>query len=196
MGVMADLVVAVPLAGVATAGSMVLTFRSRLRRSVQLVPGRRVDVPWRWRWSPRRAPMLHRRLQRSCQVVLAATGGKAAYRSGPLRRRGRRRGEQETSILQTTGRALLDQAARVDLRLVAADRGGPAWRRLHLPMLASEVAGIEASCVRLAQLSHAFAAHLDSVTAPESLAPQPDLLLDAMEAALADLRQPDHVADS
>jgi hypothetical protein len=194
MGVLVDVLVGVPLAGALTAGSVALSIRSRLHRSLRLVPGRRVDVPWRWRWSLRRPAVLHRRLQHACQVVLAATGGAGAARARSGRRRRRR--DQDTSILQTTGAALLDQAVILDRRLVAADRGGPAWRRLHLRSLASEVAALEASSLRLAQLSQAFDDHLDAVSARgAAAAPQTDLLLDAMEAAIADLRQEEQTAE-
>ena len=163
MGPLGEVLIAIPLVAAVSVGSVGLTMRSRLRRSLRLFPGRRVEVPWGWRWSLRRAPVLHRRLQRSCQVVLAATGGTAAR--PPRSRRRRHRRDQDASILQTTGRVLLEQAANIDHRLVTADRGGPAWRRLHLPALTSEVSALEASCVRLAQLSRAFDDHLDSVTA-------------------------------
>jgi hypothetical protein len=179
---------ALVVAGLAAAGWVAWTVRARLDRSLRLVPGQRVDVPWSWRWSVRRAPLLHRRLQRSCQIVLAATGGAPTYRRARLRW-GRRAEEQETSILQTTGRSLLDQAVNIDLRLVGADRGGAAWRRIHLPAIADDVAGLEASCLRLAQLSAAFDDHLDAVTGRRSdSSGRTGNLLDAMEAAIADLR--------
>jgi hypothetical protein len=187
----------VTAAGALTAGSVALSMRSRLQRGVRLVPGRRADVPWQWRWSPGRAAMLHRRLQRACQTVLAATGGPSAHRPRPRRRRGRRRAGTEASVLQTTGRALLDQAVGIDLRLVAAHRGGSTWRRLHLPALSAEVATLEASSVRLAQLSLAFDEHLDAVTTSGGTpAERADLLLDAMEAAIADLRQDGAAAET
>ena len=92
----------------------------------------------------------------------------------------------------TTGRSLLDQAVALDLRLVGADRGGTAWRRIHLPGLAADVAALEASCLRLAQLSAAF----DAVTARRTTSSQPTAsLLDAMEAAIADLREEEQPAE-
>jgi hypothetical protein len=182
---------AIAVIGLTTAGSMAWSVRTRINRSLRLVPGRRIDVPWRWRWSLRRAPLLHRRLQRSCQVILAATGAPARSR----RRRGRRR-DEEATILQTTGQSLLDQAASIDRRLVGADRGGAAWRRLHLPGLAAEVAALEASCLRLAQLSAAFDDHLETVTAKRSASSaRTNHLLDAMEAAIADLREEEQAAE-
>jgi hypothetical protein len=193
MDVLVGVLLGVVAATAVGAGSVALTMRVRLQRSVRLVPGRRADVPWRWRWSLGRTAILHRRLQRCCQTVLASTGGAAAYR--PRRRRGRRRHEADPTILQTTGRALLDQAVSIDQRLVAVHRGGTAWRRLHLPALQAEVDGLESSSVRLAQLSRAFDEHLDAVTARGGTpAEEADLLLDAMEAALADLRQVGHSA--
>jgi hypothetical protein len=197
MGPLGEVLIAIPIVGAATTGSVALSMRSRLHRSLRLVPGRRVDVPWRWRWSPRRAPLLHRRLQRSCQVVLAATGP-AVGRPPRTRRRGRRRrGEQETSILETTGRVLIDQAISIDLRLIAADRGGPAWRRLHLPALRSEIAALEASCLRLAQLSRAFDDHLGAATSrgPTAEPERAELLLDAMEEAIGELRREEQTAE-
>jgi hypothetical protein len=194
MGPFGEVLIATSLLGAATAGSVTLTMRSRLHRSLRLVPGRRVDVPWRWRWSLRRAPLLHRRLQRSCQVVLAATG--SATGPSPRRRRGRRR-QQDTSILETTGRVLIDQAISIDLRLIAADRGGPTWRRLHLPALQSEIAALEASCLRLAQLSRAFDDHLGTVTSRRATV-EPErakLLLDAMEEAIGELRREELTAE-
>jgi hypothetical protein len=194
MGPFGEVLIATSLLGAATAGSVTLTMRSRLHRSLRLVPGRRVDVPWHWRWSLRRAPLLHRRLQRSCQVVLAATG--SATGPSPRRRRGRRR-QQDTSILETTGRVLIDQAISIDLRLIAADRGGPTWRRLHLPALQSEIAALEASCLRLAQLSRAFDDHLGTVTSRRATV-EPErakLLLDAMEEAIGELRREELTAE-
>lgn len=196
MGPVADVLIAIPVVGAATVGSVALAMRSRFRRSLQLMPGRRVDVPWSWRWSLRPGPVLHRRLQRSCQIVIAATGRSTV--DPPRARLGRRRhrGEQDTSILQTTGRVLLEQAANIDRRLIAADRGGPGWRRLHLPALRSEVAGLEASCLRLAQLSRAFDDHLGTVTAQRPSSPErATLLLDAMEEAIGDLRREEQAAE-
>ncbi len=195
MGPLGEVLIGIPLVSVAAVGSVALTMRSRLKRSLRLVPSRRVDVPWHWRWSLRGAPMLHRRLQRSCQMVLAATGPSVG---DPARsRRRRRRNEQDVSILQTTGRVLIDQAASIDLRLIAADRGGPAWRRLHLPGLRSEVAALEASCLRLAQLSRAFDDHLGSASAPRqaAAAPRAELLMDAMEEAISELRRDPQTAE-
>ena len=196
MNTVAEVLLAVLLVSVATLGSASMAMRSRVHRSLRLVPGRRVDVPWYWRWSPRAAPVLHRRLQRSCQLVMAATG--RAVGDAPRARRDRRRArrDQDTSILQATGRTLIEQAAGIDMRLTAADRGGPGWRRLHLPALRSEVAALEASCLRLAQLSRAFDEHVGTAAGhPGSQPPRAELLMDAMEEAMGELRRDPQAAE-
>jgi hypothetical protein len=178
-----EIVVAATAGGTAFAGSVALVMRRHLHRAGRLVPDRAGAAPLGWRWSPRRAAVLHRRLQRSCQVVLAAIGGPSAYRRRTRWRRHHR--DDDGSMLRSTGRALLDRALALDDRLVAADRGGPAWLRLQLPGLATEIAAIEASAFRLAELSRAFDEELDAAALGDGAAPE--LQLDAMEAAIADL---------
>ncbi len=86
-------------------------------------------------------------------------------------------------MLDAAADELLQRALQTDARLAEMDRRGGAWRRLHLPALASEVRAVEAGAMRLAQLR----AELDG--SPPSMPAAPaEELLDAYEAALADLR--------
>lgn len=164
-------------------GSIAWVVKRRLGRSNRLVPGRSSPVPWQWRWSLGKPAMLHRRLRRACQMVVAATGGPDAYRR---RTKWWRRSSQDTSVLHTTGRLLLDQALSLEEQLVAVDRGGASWRRMHMARLSGEVRSVEAAALRLAQLSKALDEHIESSAGGET-PQQPELLLDAMEAAIAEL---------
>ena len=172
------------LAGVVAATTVVASLTvgvvlRGLRRANRLVPDHRTAAPLAWRWSPRRAALLHRRLQRACVLLQAAT---SRTRPGRPHRR-RRRPCPSPSVLDAAADELLQRALQTDARLAEMDRRGGAWRRLHLPALASEVRAVEAGAMRLAQLR----AELDG--SPPSMPAAPaEELLDAYEAALADLR--------
>lgn len=166
------------LAGILGTGAVALSLSvgivlRRLRRANRLVPDRRTPAPLWWRWSPRRAAQLHRRLQRSCALVLMAA--ESTERKARRRRRG-----TPPSMLAAAADELVERALRADGRLADAGRRGPAWRRVQLSALAAEVRAVEAGAHRLTRLR----AEIEAAAAPE---PAEDLL-DAYEAALADLR--------
>ncbi|MHB1929526.1 MAG: hypothetical protein ACYDEN_05570 [Acidimicrobiales bacterium] len=175
------------LAGAAAASVVVLSLTfgivlRGLRRANRLLPDRRTPAPLVWRWSPRRAAQLHRRLQRACALLQATADPLAEARRA---RRWHRRPAASPSVLGAAADELLQRALQTDACLAEVDRRGGPWRRVHLPALASEVRAVEASALRLARLR----ADLDRSQQPVRAAPAEELL-DAYEAALADLRSP------
>jgi hypothetical protein len=173
--------------GTAVVALTVGVMMRRLRRRNRLVPDRRTAAPLTWRWSPRRAALLHRRLRRSCELIAAVLGDASRPRRRlPLPRR---RQEVPGTVLETAGRELLERAVVADARLADIERRGPAWRRLQLPAVAAEVSAIESAALRLVQLDGELRQQsqgIDVTGGPD----RAELLLDAFEAALAELRPP------
>jgi hypothetical protein len=180
--VLADAVLAATGAVVVAVGFSVASMARQFRRANRLLPSRRSPAPLWWRWSPRRAAVLHRRLRRSCEIVVGVVG------AGDRRRRwARRRVTDRASVLQAAGADLLERAVAVEHRLVEAERAGPLWRRRELPGLAAEVAAVEAAAARLARLDGQLRAHPVGGEGPDGA----ESLLDAFEAALGELRPRD-----
>lgn len=170
-------------AGVVGGGALVVT--RRLRRANRLAPATRgaSPAPTTWLWSFRRAAVLHRRLQGVCELARQASVPAVAP---PRRRRLRARPTTLPSPLERIAGELTEQAVTLDGRLVAADRLGSRWRRPAMAAIEADVRALEASAARLARLSAAWRQRLDEATRipPADLERQ----LDAMEAALAELR--------
>lgn len=155
----------------------------RARRANRLLPRHRTPAPLRWRWSPSRPAFLHRRLRRACRLLTdtgAAVG--SSGRRLPLPGRSRRRRPTPGGVLDVAARELIERALAADTRLVELHRRRGTWRRARLPALAGEVHAIEQAAVRVARLR----ARLEEVRRPAP--PQAEQLIDAYEAALAELR--------
>jgi len=182
-----DLVTDVAVA-VAGSGTAVIALSAglvvrRLGRSNRVVAHRRSPAPLTWRWSPRRAPILHRRLRHACAVLTAVVGTPR-----PAGRLLRRRQPAPSSSLQQAGHQLLERAVTLDARLVDADRRGPLWRQRELPALAREVHAIELGASRVASLAEEVRSYGAGEGSFGSLPGSAEHLLDALEAALAELR--------
>jgi hypothetical protein len=157
-----------------------LAFR-QAHRANRVSPLEASDAPLRWLVSMGRPAQLHRRLRRSTAMVIAATQ--------PFESAGRRRRRRDnTGVLDGAGRELVRRAVALDARLVACDKGGSLWRRRQLPDLEREVATLERSSVRLAALSIDLRQHLDELHGGAPQGDDVELGLDAIEAAIGELR--------
>jgi hypothetical protein len=166
--------------GVVTGVGTGLAFR-QAHRANRVSPLEPSDAPLRWLVSLGRPAQLHRRLRRATAMVVAATQPFEA-----AGRRQRRRGT--TGVLDGAGRELVRRAVALDTRLVACDRGGALWRRRQLPDLEREVATLERSSARLAALSIDLRKHLGELRGSPSPDEDVELGLDALEAAIGELR--------
>jgi hypothetical protein len=167
------------IAGLATG----LAFR-QAHHANRVAPSSPSEAPLRWLVSPSRPAQLHRRLRRATRMVIAATQPLT-----PSRRRRRSRRNRDSGVLDGAGRELIRRALAVDARLVACDRGGALWRRRQLPDLARDVYTFETSAARLASLSTDLRRHLDELGGVQSSDDDTELGLDALEAAIGELRR-------
>lgn len=151
-----------------------------LRRRLRLVSNRANWVPLAWLVHPGRPAQLHRRLRSACQTVTALVGA-------PTRLRHPSRRHQPSSPLARVGAELVDQALGLDARIVIASRLTGPHRRSTLYELAAEVRSVEAAVQRIGQLDSVWKEHQRSL-GPGSYQPSLELRLDALEAAMAELR--------
>jgi hypothetical protein len=188
MSTVVEILASVLTSGIGVAAFIVFSIRRRMHRANRLIAGRRSDVPSSWLWSPRRAALLHRRLQGCCEVALqSAARASSAVPQRPSRRLSLRRARSSPGPFEPLAAELIAQAVDLDAGLVAADRRSGPWRRRALADLAVQVQRLESSARRMEALSHSWQAQLG-----EAQLANPDLTdrLDAVEAALGELRDP------
>ena len=187
-----EILASVLCSGIGVAFFVVFSIRRRLHRSNRLVAGRRSVAPSSWIWSPRRAAVLHRRLQSCCQVAIqaAAETGPSAAPAG--RRLMPRRRPSAPGPFERLASDMITQAVDLDARLVAADRRSGPLRRQTLAEVAAEVHQLESFAHRMDTLARAWRAQL---TGPQPANTELGDRLDALDATLHELRIPGPAAD-
>jgi hypothetical protein len=185
MPLLVEIGAAVLVGGAGATGATVGVVVHRLRRANRVAPDRRSPAPTTWLWSFRRSALLHRRLRGVCEMAVQAS----VPASGPTPRRPWRRQPDVPSPLERVAADLIERAVAVDDQLVAADRLAGRWRRAALSRIESEIRELELAASRLAALSATLRRQLEHAGA---LPPTADIghQLDAVEAALAELRAP------
>jgi hypothetical protein len=189
MRTLIEIVASVLSSGVGVALLVGFTVRHRVRKSNRLVAGRSSAAPLTWVFSPRRAPMLHRRLRACCQIAVQVTAVTTGHQAPARRSRPWRRAVVGVpGPFERIASEMIAQAVDLDAQLVIADQRVGVWRRRALSGLAGEVRRLELASHRLVSLHRIWQSQLGEVP------PEPGFAvgaqLDALEAALGGPGQP------